>query len=71
MPDERKRSRIDVEVDATAEPIAGRVRREGGPAREFHGWLGLASELERARRTEAEPAGDEAAAATSNSEEES
>ncbi|HMJ03009.1 MAG TPA: hypothetical protein VK506_08700 [Conexibacter sp.] len=33
-------------VDTQAEPIAGRVEDEGSSAREFVGWLGLATALE-------------------------
>lgn len=36
--------RLELEIDA--EPIAGRLRLEGGAPRSFSGWLGLAAALE-------------------------
>jgi hypothetical protein len=53
MPEPDQEKRIEVTVDPGSEPISGRVRRAGEPEREFHGWMGLASEIERARRGDA------------------
>ena len=41
--------RVWVEVDASAEPIAGTIHRRGDPARPFAGWLELVALLESER----------------------
>ena len=45
-------SRLSVEVDRTADPIAGQVRAKGRGRLPFVGWLGLISALERLIATE-------------------
>jgi hypothetical protein len=44
MPD-RERLQLTLELDSRAEPITGRMRAQGGEARSFTGWLGLAAVL--------------------------
>jgi hypothetical protein len=51
-------NRVWVEVDASAEPIAGLVHRGAAPARPFAGWLELVALLE----SERGPAIDQGAA---------
>lgn len=43
-----KRTKVTLEVDAAAEPIAGELRDTQGVRRGFAGWLGLLAALERA-----------------------
>jgi hypothetical protein len=40
-----KSKRLVLEIDRTADPIAGRVVDEGGSARPFVGWIGLGTAL--------------------------
>jgi hypothetical protein len=42
---------LTVELEANAEPIAGRIKESGGTAHEFSGYMSLISTLERLRRT--------------------
>ena len=44
---ERTHTRLTLELESGADPIAGRIRDASGTAREFVGWLGLAEALER------------------------
>jgi hypothetical protein len=39
-------TRLTLELDSQAEPISGRIQLEGGPVRDFSGWMGLLSALE-------------------------
>jgi hypothetical protein len=59
LADERRT--LTLEVDPSADPIAGLVRAEDGAERDFSGWVGLAAALERAlQRTPGEqPDGEE------------
>lgn len=54
---EDHRVELRLDVDPEADPIRGELRAEGGAARAFEGWLGLATEIERTLR--GEPADDE------------
>lgn len=47
--------RILLELDPHSDPIAGRIGREGEPARNFVGYLELISGLERLRTETEEP----------------
>lgn len=46
--DERGAVRVALEL-LPGEPIKGRIQCEDAPAQNFHGWLELASKLERLR----------------------
>jgi hypothetical protein len=41
--------RLALEVRFDSEPIEGRVYEDGGPDRQFSGWLGLMAAIEAAR----------------------
>jgi hypothetical protein len=47
--------RVWVEVDASAEPIAGLIHRGADPARPFAGWLELVALLESERDRAIDP----------------
>ena len=42
---ERELLQLTLELDSRSEPITGRMRAQGGEARPFSGWLGLAAVL--------------------------
>ena len=50
MRGESPSKRVLIEIDPSAEPIAGVLRHGAGPARSFSGWLELVALLESERQ---------------------
>lgn len=64
-----QRRRFTIDADLSTEPIEGSVGRDGGPLREFLGWVGLLQALEELAVADgAARAAGEAAASTGRPE---